>query len=195
MKYSENQQITCCIGLSVFAPAAIRRVNDYRQKVCDIFGYDLVLVKEVHIMLVRSFHTDYRTASALNVALTLHKKESGAALRSTIFWIEGLELMEYDHEDILHFPVHVFGQRDEGGNFAKSMESYRHILGSFGVKIRHPIPPNYTRHISLLSVKGISTNKRVRRMIKESKSVSQISFQATYPTVYVKERGIGYVEL
>lgn len=187
--------ITCYIGLTVVRMEVLTRVNAYKKKVDGLLGRIKSPLNEAHITLVPPFHTDYKTASQINLGCALSTLCSTSIVNDTVFCIGGLEVMHFEGDDIIHFPIWVKNGKEGATEiFKNKVTSLRQKIKGLGGELRQPIPEEYTPHISVCtSWRG--KDQKLRMILTESKHEPVISFRATYPSLYAKYKGLGYQDL
>ena len=199
MENQKSSVISCYLGLTVVRREVLKRVNYYKQQIeVLLFQYKNPLT-EVHITLVPPFHTDYETASHINLECALSTLKSTSIVNSTVFYMQGLSSMQFEGDTIIHFPVSVMRKDgDEGSEdeiFSKRVQLFRQQIKAIGGELREKIPENYTPHISVYTKWKGSLSKKVEDLIQKSKQDEIIYFRATYPTLYAKYKGFGYRDL
>jgi 2'-5' RNA ligase len=188
---TSTSPILCYIGLTIVHQEVLRRVNFYRGK---ITGEAVPALEEVHITLVPPFYTDYETASAINFGCMASTLQSVSIVNTTKFLLQSLSHMNFEGERIVHFPVQVY-TREKGilfQDFGDRVNTLRKQIQKLGSEIRLPVPDTYTPHISVSTQVSIHN---LEEILQESKNDGAIYFKASYPTLYVKYKGVGYRDL
>jgi 2'-5' RNA ligase len=206
MKSNPSGIITCYIGLTVVSRQALRRVNTYHDKLCALFGFEKIQKKEVHITLVPPFHSTYEEASRINLGCAVSTLASTSISNTTLFGMHGLEVMKFEGDTIIHFPITAHKRTAEDledetdemltktTNFRARVETLRKQITSFGGEIQQPLPEGYTPHITVLAGKNLE-HRALEKVIQESKQESPLYFHGTFPTLYAKYKGVGYLDL
>ncbi len=195
MEKPKNTAITCYVGLTVVRREVLARVNSYKQKIEKLLSQKASPLTEAHITLVTPFHTDYETASRINLGCGVSVLLPENIVNSTVFYMEGIASMQFEGDTIIHFPIGVKGKGGEAEIFRQRVQSFRQQIKAFGGELRGKVPSDYTPHISVYTKWKGSMTKEFKDLIQKSKREPVIYFQATYPTLYTKYAGLGYREL
>jgi hypothetical protein len=189
---TSTDSFLCYLGLTIVNKEVLARVHSYKEKCTG--QENTKKLKEVHITLIPPFFTTYEIASAINVGCMASTLQSNSIINATRFSLQSLDIMKFEGETIVHFPVktHTKEKGDNDHSFAERVNALRRQIQELGGELRLPVPNTYTPHISV-SINGI--HNRLKDVAMKSKEDEILYFKASYPTLYAKYPGIGYRDL
>jgi hypothetical protein len=174
---------TYFVGATVVDHQAVNRVQAYEDVICASFGKESKKPHERHITVIPPFKATYVQASAVNLGGALATILSTHPTNTTIFSIQGLDVMGFEGEEFLHFPVSAHSTAEMWTDYVQRIR--RKVLEA-GIELRGPIPEEYRAHITVFGGKNLSKDATVKRILKKSRSEPALYFRVVYLTVYTK---------
>jgi hypothetical protein len=165
------------VGATIASPQALNRIHAYEKKL-----KGEIKQGERHLTVLPPFWATYEEASGVNMGCTLASIQSSHPINTTLFGIQGLDIMSFGGVQFLHFPVQTFTQEEPWSAFVLKV---RKRLRELKLEFRHPIPDEYRPHITVSEGKGLS-DRSTRAIMRESKKEVPLYFNATYLTLYAK---------
>lgn len=141
------------------------------------------------------FRTSYYNASLINLGCFSSTICRNNILDASKFVIQDVQVMYFDGNAVIHFPVYLNRAKSLDTTFVQRIENYRRRLHDFGIEYWNPVPEGYRPHIT---IGIIPTRKRLvvmRRLVVRGHHEDEIHFHASYPTVYAKYKDVGYQTL
>jgi hypothetical protein len=169
------------LGATIVSPQALVRVKAYADKVQ---GFSEKMA-EKHLTILPPFFADYKAASEINVGCAGASILSSHPIHTTMFEMRGLNVMEFEGKQFLHFPIRTFTQGGE------PWETYvlrvRERLQEFKFEYRHKVPEDeHLPHITIHEGEKLDSDRGIREIVRRSRQEPPLYFQAFYLTLYAK---------
>lgn len=174
---------TYFLGATVASPQALRRIQTYTERVIGPLGKDL---REKHLTILPPFRATYQEASDINLGSMTATLLSIHPSNSVIFAIRGLDVMEFDGESFLHFPVTAYTDCVE--TWEEYVLRMRQKIVDYGITFQSAIPDEYIPHITIHGGKSLSSDRSIAALIKESRNEPPLHFHPVCITLYAKYR-------
>lgn len=178
---------TYFLGGTIVNQVVLKRVQDYEDRVHELFARENIVKHERHITIVPPFLASYQIASEINTKCAMASLLSTHPLTATRFFLQHLEIMSFEGLDILHFPIRV-DERTPGAEmlFIDYVKTLRERFSTFGIKFKNKIPTEYKPHITVFTGENLRDSSGVCSMLRESKRQKPLLFYSGYPSLYTK---------
>lgn len=167
------------IGATIATRQALERVDRYEMR---LLG-EVNRSEEKHLTILPPFLATYEEASEINMGCAMSSILSTHPMNTTMFAMQGLDIMEFGGVQFLHFPIQTFTTGESWADFVLRIRKRLHELK---LEFRHPIPKEYRPHITLMEGEHLRGDRSVQALIRESIKESKLHFHATYLTLYAK---------
>lgn len=166
------------MGATVIGSNTLGRVWKYTERVKG------KIRRESHLTVLPPFIATYEEASDINLGCMSTSVLSTHPINAAIFEMRGLDLMEFNGEEFLHFPITVHMTGPE------TWEAYvlrtRQRLVDSGISFASEIPKEHRPHINIFAGKYLSKDQSIAALISESQNEPALYFNADYLTLYAK---------
>lgn len=180
----KNRLGTYFLGATIACHQACVRIEAYEGLFCASFGQELKKDKDRHITIVPPFQTTYEIASKINVGGLTTTLLSTHPINSTLFSIKGLDIMEFEGTEYVHFPVRSYATGRE--SWDDYIVRVTKNLANIGVLPQDRTPEERRAHVTVFAGKNLSKDKDVRRIVKESQCEPELFFHAVFLNLYTK---------
>lgn len=171
---------TYFLGALIIDHQALGRVNPYRRRLLGAAEE----VGEGHITVFPPFRATYKDASSINMDCGCASIKSNHPMNSTIFEMRGLEILEFEGEGFLVFPLQAYTAGEE--QWGSYVLRVRQRLKDAGIAFKDAIPQEYRPHMTLCRMSDISNRINVEKIVAESKKELPLYFRTAYLTLYAK---------
>jgi hypothetical protein len=167
------------VGATIVSHQALNRVQTYEKNL----HRSSEQAKEKHLTVLPPFMATYEEASDINLSCALSSILSTHPINTTVFAMQGLDIMEFGGLQFLHFPIEAFATKEPWADFVLRI---RERLQELKLEFRYPIPDEYRSHITVFEGKNLQDDRGIQALIRQSHKEPALHFHALYLSLYAK---------